>query len=269
MERGILILYPTDAKPICKSWNIGKHKSGMLKLKKGAFFSSLRLRITECKLWDKKRWNIDRKFVTRVFFSILQVALVQIEYGKHRFWGDILIEWCVGHKILVQRTLSNLNCRYIAVTRPIKYAKHKNNRRVWLTILLVWAISAAIGSPIVLGLNNTPDRTPDLCMFYNTDFIMYSSLSSFLIPCIIMIFLYYSIFKVSEAIGLQVIANSRNCPNVDNREAQKTKNFIRGTFAFARFPTKKKWIRYQIHFESDRSVHSKPSNPLATKYVVF
>ncbi|KAG8249236.1 dopamine neurotransmitter receptor activity, coupled via Gi/Go [Homalodisca vitripennis] len=85
--------------------------------------------------------------------------------------------------------------RYIAVTQPIKYAKHKNNRRVWLTIVLVWVISAAIGSPIVLGLNNTPDRIPDLCIFYNSDFIIYSSLSSFYIPCIIMVFLYYSIFK--------------------------------------------------------------------------
>ncbi|XP_038118320.1 dopamine D2-like receptor isoform X2 [Culex quinquefasciatus] len=85
--------------------------------------------------------------------------------------------------------------RYIAVTQPIKYAKHKNSRRVCLTILLVWAISAAIGSPIVLGLNNTPDRVPDLCVFYNSDFIVYSSLSSFYIPCIIMVFLYWNIFK--------------------------------------------------------------------------
>ncbi|XP_022180955.1 dopamine D2-like receptor, partial [Myzus persicae] len=85
--------------------------------------------------------------------------------------------------------------RYIAVTQPIKYAKHKNNRRVWLTIVLVWAISAAIGSPIVLGLNNTPDREPDLCVFYNSNFVIYSSLSSFYIPCIIMVFLYWNIFK--------------------------------------------------------------------------
>ncbi|KAK6645321.1 hypothetical protein RUM43_001597 [Polyplax serrata] len=86
-------------------------------------------------------------------------------------------------------------CSYIAVTQPIKYAKHKNTQRVWSTIALVWVISAAIGSPIVLGLNNTPDRIPDLCVFYNSDFIIYSSLSSFYIPCIIMVFLYYNIFK--------------------------------------------------------------------------
>nr|XP_018917256.1 PREDICTED: dopamine D2-like receptor isoform X2 [Bemisia tabaci] len=85
--------------------------------------------------------------------------------------------------------------RYIAVTQPIKYAKHKNNRRVWLTIVLVWVISGAIASPIVLGLNNTPDRIPDLCMFYNSNFIIGSSLTSFFIPCCIMVFLYYNIFK--------------------------------------------------------------------------
>ncbi|KAJ1522995.1 hypothetical protein ONE63_002131 [Megalurothrips usitatus] len=89
--------------------------------------------------------------------------------------------------------------RYIAVTQPIKYAKHKNNRRVWCTIVVVWLISCAIGTPIVLGLNNTPDRSPDLCIFYNTDFVIYSSLSSFYIPCMIMIVLYFNIYKVSQS----------------------------------------------------------------------
>ncbi|KZC06028.1 Dopamine D2-like receptor, partial [Dufourea novaeangliae] len=102
--------------------------------------------------------------------------------------------------------------RYIAVTQPIKYAKHKNNRRVWLTILLVWAISAAIGSPIVLGLNNTPDRIPDQCLFYNADFIIYSSLSSFYIPCIIMVFLYYNIFKALRNRARKARANRK--PNM-------------------------------------------------------
>lgn len=89
-----------------------------------------------------------------------------------------------------------LHHSYIAVTQPIKYARHRNSKRVSITILLVWAISVAIGSPIVLGLNSTPTRAPDLCMFYNSDFIIFSSLSSFYIPCIIMVFLYWSIFKV-------------------------------------------------------------------------
>ncbi|GFS58131.1 dopamine D2-like receptor [Trichonephila inaurata madagascariensis] len=85
--------------------------------------------------------------------------------------------------------------QYIAVTQPIKYSKHRNNKRVFLTIAIVWIVSAAIGSPIVLGLNTSPERIPQLCVFYNSDFIIYSSLSSFYIPCIVMVFLYYKIFK--------------------------------------------------------------------------
>lgn len=69
-------------------------------------------------------------------------------------------------------------------------------------------ISAAIGSPIVLGLNNTPDRVADACLFYNSDFIIYSSLSSFYIPCIIMVFLYYNIFRVSTTIKTYSNLNS-------------------------------------------------------------
>lgn len=81
------------------------------------------------------------------------------------------------------------------MTMPIKYAKHKSNNRVGWTIAIVWVISVTIGSPIVLGLNTSPQRTPELCIFYNSDFIIYSSLGSFYIPCILMVYLYYRIFK--------------------------------------------------------------------------
>lgn len=133
----------------------------------------------KCEFWEMDETRVSLDPQTRVLRR----------YNAYRVRGN-----CNTHE-------SNLNCRYIAVTQPIKYAKHKNNRRVWLTILLVWAISAAIGSPIVLGLNNTPDRIPDQCLFYNTDFIIYSSLSSFYIPCIIMVFLYYNIFKVRKRLS--------------------------------------------------------------------
>lgn len=91
-----------------------------------------------------------------------------------------------------------LTHRYIAVTQPIKYAKHKSNARVWMMIGVAWLVSGAIGSPIVLGLNNTPDRSPNQCLFNNTDYVIYSSLGSFYIPCIIMMFLYFNIFKVND-----------------------------------------------------------------------
>ncbi|CAG0879213.1 unnamed protein product [Darwinula stevensoni] len=122
--------------------------------------------------------------------------------------------WSLFHPICVPliclRTCTR--SRYIAVTQPIKYAKHKNSSRVVMTIALVWVISAAIGSPIVLGLNYTPSRDPTICAFYNSDFIIYSSLSSFYIPCIIMVFLYWRIFKAIRERAKKSIGSKRAMP---------------------------------------------------------
>ena len=78
-------------------------------------------------------------------------------------------------------------CRFIAVTQPIKYAKHKDSKRIHLMLALTWIISAAISSPIALGMNYTERRaqTPTLCTFYNSDFLIFSSMGSFYIPCIV------------------------------------------------------------------------------------
>lgn len=141
------------------------------------------------------RFNCRRRYSQKVSFVAIILVNTSLPPMKR----------VIVHLLQKENLLSSIhltNCRnffrYIAVTQPIKYAKHKNNRRVWMTIALVWVISATIGSPIVLGLNNTPDRVEDACLFYNSDFIIYSSLSSFYIPCIIMVFLYYNIFKVSK-----------------------------------------------------------------------
>jgi len=52
-------------------------------------------------------------------------------------------------------------CRFIAVTQPIKYAKHKNSKRVFVMLGMTWIISLTISSPIALGMNYT-DRLCDL-----------------------------------------------------------------------------------------------------------
>lgn len=84
------------------------------------------------------------------------------------------------------------------MTQPLKYAKHKaSKQRVVVTLALTWFVSVAISSPIALGMNYTERRvdTPWLCVFYNSDFIIYSSMGSFYIPCGLMITLYYRIFR--------------------------------------------------------------------------
>ncbi|XP_037293444.1 dopamine D2-like receptor [Manduca sexta] len=145
-------------------------------------------------------------FIVSLAVADLLVAVVVMPFGVYYLfngvWGlPAVVCDCYIAMDVTCSTSSIFNLvaisvdRYIAVTQPIKYAKHKSNARVWTMIGVAWLVSGAIGSPIVLGLNNTPDRSPNQCLFNNTDYVIYSSLGSFYIPCIIMMFLYYNIFK--------------------------------------------------------------------------
>ncbi|XP_060854847.1 dopamine D2-like receptor [Rhopalosiphum padi] len=167
-------------------------------------FGNMLVIISVCR--ERALQSVTNYFIVSLALADLLVALVVMPFAVYVLvngkWGlpPFVCDFYIAMDVICSTSsIFNLVAisidRYIAVTQPIKYAKHKNNRRVWLTIVLVWAISAAIGSPIVLGLNNTPDREPDLCVFYNSNFVIYSSLSSFYIPCIIMVFLYWNIFK--------------------------------------------------------------------------
>ncbi|XP_026741656.1 dopamine D2-like receptor [Trichoplusia ni] len=145
-------------------------------------------------------------FIVSLAVADLLVAVVVMPFGVYYLfngvWGLPAVACdCYIAIDVICSTSSIFNLvaisvdRYIAVTQPIKYAKHKSNARVWSMIGVAWLVSGAIGSPIVLGLNNTPDRRSDDCLFNNKDYVIYSSLGSFYIPCIIMMFLYYNIFK--------------------------------------------------------------------------
>ena len=50
-------------------------------------------------------------------------------------------------------------------------------------LALTWLVSVAVSLPVALGINYTDRRaqTPTLCTFYNADFLIYSSMTSFYI----------------------------------------------------------------------------------------
>ncbi|KAK3612121.1 hypothetical protein CHS0354_031193 [Potamilus streckersoni] len=99
--------------------------------------------------------------------------------------------------------------RFIAVTQPIKYAKHKNSKRVYAMLVLTWVVSIAIAAPIALGVNYSPLRLPGDCSFFNSDFLIYSSMGSFYIPSLMMIFLYWRIYRVLRQRARQLAVKKR------------------------------------------------------------
>lgn len=78
---------------------------------------------------------------------------------------------------------------------PLNYnRKHVDLRQVAL-LSATWVLALAVASPIILGVNNVAGRDPGECKLENTDYVLYSSVCSFFIPCPIMLLLYCGMFR--------------------------------------------------------------------------
>ncbi|KAG5839124.1 hypothetical protein ANANG_G00201600 [Anguilla anguilla] len=85
--------------------------------------------------------------------------------------------------------------RFIAVSIPLNYnRKHVDQRQV-LLLSATWISALAVASPVIFGINNVPQRDPSTCKLEDDNYVVYSSVCSFFIPCPIMLLLYCGMFR--------------------------------------------------------------------------
>uniref|UniRef100_A0A182IK99 G-protein coupled receptors family 1 profile domain-containing protein n=2 Tax=Anopheles atroparvus TaxID=41427 RepID=A0A182IK99_ANOAO len=109
--------------------------------------------------------------------------------------------------------------RYFAIVRPLEYPLYMTHRTVFFMLANVWVLPALISfTPIFLGWYTTTEHlkmsrvNPDLCIFVaNKAYAIVSSSISFWIPGIVMLTMYYRIYK--EAVR-QRKALSRTSSNI-------------------------------------------------------
>ncbi|XP_054480845.1 dopamine receptor D4 related sequence [Anoplopoma fimbria] len=85
--------------------------------------------------------------------------------------------------------------RYIAVVVPLKYNRNQFSVRQLALITATWVLSLGVASPVIFGLNRVPGRDPSVCKLEDDRFVVYSSICSFFVPCPVMLFLYYWMFR--------------------------------------------------------------------------
>ncbi|XP_056134777.1 D(4) dopamine receptor-like [Lampris incognitus] len=85
--------------------------------------------------------------------------------------------------------------RFIAVSIPLNYNRKHVDHRQLILLSATWLLALAVASPVMFGINNVPDRDPSECKLEDNNYVVYSSVCSFFIPCPIMLLLYFGIFR--------------------------------------------------------------------------
>ncbi|XP_013419306.1 dopamine receptor 2 isoform X1 [Lingula anatina] len=132
-------------------------------------------------------------------FSIaLEIRSGRWVYGK--LWCDLWHSFDV-----LGSTASILNLcvismdRYWAITDPIKYPHRMSSRRVCILIALVWICSGSISFPAIMWWRAVDPVLPDtVCLFTeDTAYLLISSAISFYTPLVIMLYVYWKIYRAA------------------------------------------------------------------------
>lgn len=149
-------------------------------------------------------------------------------FGKH-----VCTMWLTSDVMCCTASILNLCAialdRYWAITDPINYAQKRTLNRVMIMIAVVWALSALICAPPLIGWNDWPEvfhnNTP--CRLTSEQgYVIYSSLGSFYIPLLIMTIVYIEIFvatrrRLRERAKASKLNTVKSCTVVQNNSVKE------------------------------------------------
>ncbi|NWR83274.1 DRD4 protein, partial [Furnarius figulus] len=116
--------------------------------------------------------------------------------------------------------------RFIAVQVPLNYNRKQIDLRQLILISTTWIFAFAVASPVIFGLNNVPNRDPSLCQLEDDNYIVYSSICSFFIPCPVMLVLYCGMFQGLKRWEEARKAKLRGCIYGANRKLYHPPTFL-------------------------------------------
>ncbi|OWF42719.1 alpha-2A adrenergic receptor-like [Mizuhopecten yessoensis] len=90
--------------------------------------------------------------------------------------------------------------RYFCITRALTYTHFRTPGKAILMMASVWVVSTVICVPPLIGWKNPLKATEyPLCLLSSeTGYIIYSAMGSFYIPAIIMVMVYYQIYRAAK-----------------------------------------------------------------------
>uniref|UniRef100_A0A672YMQ7 5-hydroxytryptamine receptor 7 n=1 Tax=Sphaeramia orbicularis TaxID=375764 RepID=A0A672YMQ7_9TELE len=103
--------------------------------------------------------------------------------------------------VLIAHLLSCTRCRYLGITRPLTYPARQNGQLMAKMIVGVWLVSASITLPPFCGWAKNV-HTAGVCLIsQDFGYTIYSTAVAFYIPMLVMLVMYYKIFRAARKSG--------------------------------------------------------------------
>ena len=125
--------------------------------------------------------------------------------------------------------------RFVAVKYPLRYSAIVSRKRCLVVLCSAWgySIANALASQIFPG-----KRAKNRCIFFSDDYIIFTTVTSFLLPLLVMILIYGWIYRVAKYQARQIYNRARCLNNQIKQEfkAAKTLTLIIGAFVVSWLP---------------------------------
>lgn len=154
--------------------------------------------------------------------SVLPFSATLELLDKQWFFGQIFCNIWAATDVLCCTASINSLCvisvdRYIGVTRPLTYSTIVTHKRAVVACVLVWLLSVVISVGPLFGWREPPPPDPYVCeVTKQTGYVLFSVAFSFYIPTLIILVVYYRIYKAAVRqtkfleTGVKIIKSSGN-----------------------------------------------------------
>ncbi|XP_064631263.1 alpha-2C adrenergic receptor-like [Lineus longissimus] len=185
---------------------------------------------TDRNLKSVQNWFIASLAISDLLLGLLVMPLsLANELMGYWIFGNILCDlWLAADVLLCTASILNLCMisldRYWSITQAINYVRKRTPKRAAFMVAIVWASSAMVCLPPLIGWKTARDtsRYPLCFISEEIGYVVYSCMGSFYIPLIVMVVVYFRIYLAAKARAHRNIKKKTKPPDTEKNNKEKS-----------------------------------------------